>query len=333
MLAEVEVTDKREGMANSLVMRGHATMLELMTSSFGEWPPKGLDIKSNVLHDQQVKLGIAEGVLTAKVRSASGFVYKRLLGQADSTKSKDRNISLDESLVEDGFYSTLGHEAVHVLQGDNSSRKLDTFGKQMNFIQKMVNGLFGQDEATSNLIMNRLIDKKEGGLSQQFNSSIGPFGSDPWVKEMKRIRYLREGIEIQARIHQIIIDGYPRWGKVPANRDEFYAAMKNAGCKLPPEIEKHLEDLPANSSAKSFLSCAKGTCYKVEEIDEVNDSFNKEGQAEFWNKVMPALYGDLIELYGDKLGGKRMSPGPDVKADASIKKSLAAKQTSPSLAS
>jgi hypothetical protein len=38
------VDDPREIMANQLLARGHASVDEILAASFGEWPPKGLDI-------------------------------------------------------------------------------------------------------------------------------------------------------------------------------------------------------------------------------------------------------------------------------------------------
>jgi hypothetical protein len=148
------------------------------------------------------------------------------------------------------------------------------------------------------------------------------------------MNYLRLGVEVQARIHEVIIAGYPAWGKVPTNIDEFYAAMKNAGFKMPPEIEKRLESLPENSSAHAFLSCKNfGGCKMVAQIQQVGDSFSQEGTETFWNKVMPALYADLITLYGDTQGGQRLGLGSDLKAAVSQKTAPSVKQTTPSLSS
>ncbi len=302
----IEVTDKREMMANQLIMRGHATMLELLTASFGEWPPKGIEIDKSILHNQVVKL--------------SAFDNDNLNGQASSTKKKDRFINMNQDLVasHQGVNSTLGHESIHILQGDNAFRKKDTFGAQMGFGAKMATSLFGQEEPTGDIIMSNILEHKDiGGLCNEFNDSVRGLDRNDWRAALKRINYLREGIEIQARIHQIIIDGYPNWKEVPASPDAFFAAMKRAGIQLPPEIEKRLAELPSNSPARKFLEGgapkAKNVVKKVGEINKVTASFEKNGQQIFWNKIMPALYADLITMYGDKNGAKKMGFDGDLK--------------------
>jgi hypothetical protein len=313
----VEVIEKRECMANQLLMRGHATVQEMLTASFGDWPPKGLDINSDALKKEPVKLNI--------------FVNENLNGQATSTTKEEREISINQSslIKQKIVHSTLGHEAIHIMQGDNAHRK------ERGFLQKLAYNMFsGEEQPISNIVMSELISQKEvGGLCAEFTKSASRHGREAWRDEIRHINYLRSGIEVQARIHQIIIEGYPRWSKVPANSDEFFAAMKNAGLKLPPEIEKHLENLPANSSAHSFLKCEKGQCHKVREINEVTASFPEIGQNVLWNKVMPALYADLITMYGDKQGGQKMGFDTKIQVDVAktVKTTLTAKQTTPSL--
>jgi hypothetical protein len=171
--------------------------------------------------------------------------------------------------------------------------------------------------------MEALTGTKQLHLSAHFNEAAK-------VSDTKYLDYISEGIEVQARIHQIVIDGYPRWGKVPTNSDEFFAAMKNAGIKLPPEIESRLANLPANSSARAFLACETGKCPKVPDIQEINDSLSEAGRSIFWNKTMPALYADLITMYGDTQGGQRLGLGSDIKAAVEQKNAPVVKQTSPS---
>jgi hypothetical protein len=254
-------------------------------------------------------------------------------GKACDLTDEERTIKIHEKLKgAEGLNTILSHESLHILQGDNSSRKTDTFKKQMSFVEKMKHGLLGQHDATSNIVMNALTE--EGKENERMRGI--EFGRKDRTKEQKsdtvrNMNYLREGVEVQARIHEVIIDGYPRWGKVPANLDEFYAAMKNAGFKMPPEIEKRLENLPENSSARGFLTRENGVTKASADIQKVSNSFSKEGANTFWNKTMPALYADMITMYGDTQGGKRFGLGSDLKAAVSQKTAPTVKQTTPSL--
>ncbi|MCE9508054.1 MAG: hypothetical protein K8R48_07055 [Alphaproteobacteria bacterium] len=293
----MEVTDKREMMANQLLMKGHATVGELMAMSYGgTWPPKGIEVDESLTHDQIVKLEI-----------------KHLEDLDGKSMHAERHIVMDASFVKkmSGLNSVVGHEALHVLQYDNSMRKLDTFGRQMSFVEKLALKLAGPSQPTSDLIMKDLVEKKGmGGLSEAFNESVSGLHKSDWRSAIKNIGYLRKGVEVQARMHQIISEGYDRWGRIPSSPDEFFAAMKSVGMKLPPDIEAHLEKLPEGSAAQVFLKSspptAKMILQEVKDINKVSNSFEQEGQNLFWHKVMPALYADMIEMYGDKNGGKKM---------------------------
>jgi len=301
-----KITDKREGMANQLLMRGHASMMEILTASFGEWPPRGLKINPNVLHEQRVELKP---------------LLEEICGRGNYVGKPEIELNKAECEKYNGLHSTMGHEAVHILQGNNS------YGGRGSMIKGMVYMLFGMDKPASNIIMKKLTSRKEGGLCEAFTRVANASGLDKWREE---ISYIRQGTEVQARIHQIMIEGYPRWGKMPANSDEFYAAMQNAGLKLPPEIEQRLESLPVNSSAYGFLACAKGRCVKVPDIQVISDSLADSGKNIFWNKTLPALYADLIEMYGDVQGAKRFGLGANLKSEVAQKNAPVAKQTTPS---
>jgi hypothetical protein len=294
-----EIADKRELIANQLLMRQQATMLELLTAAFGEWPPKGLEINPLLQHGQIVLL---------KEIHNSG---KRAGGASDNAL---RQLALNKELCEKfaPLYQFLAHESIHVLQGDHSFRmKKDLLGR--------IAGFFGRkDEPVCESIMEKLTSREENPLSNQFNATAIPL--------RERMLYymhhqaLRRGSEVQARIHQIVIDGYPRWGAVPATTDEFYAAMKNAGFRLPDHIEKHLEELPGNSSARQFLNCESGACQgKVKEIELVVNSFAEGSQKDFWNKIVLDIYSDLIEMYGDVQGRARFGLGVNPKTQMPLK--------------
>jgi len=157
---------------------------------------------------------------------------------------------------------------------------------------------------------------KKGFLQKTFNAAAG------WIHDIPDIK---KGVEVQARLHEIMIDGYKRWGRMPQNRDELWAAMKNAGVKPPPEIAQHLSSLPENSGARHFLSCKKGGIIDkaigtISEIQAVVNSFSKAGKDTFWRQTLPELYSDLIEMYGDRPGRERFGLGINPKQAVSAPK-------------
>jgi hypothetical protein len=353
-----QVIDNRDAMANQLLMRGHATILELMTVSFGEWPPKGLDVNTDVFHDFKVEI---KPFLDAKGGNK---------GQATVEWNGDRIIKIQKETAEkhSALHSVMGHEAVHIMQTDHShmleigasaplplaagekkkgnnnilSRLMDKlFDSSQKADQHLSNQLSAEKNpmAASTLIMDELMGHKKqtgGPVSLYTSHNIGKYvsylgSSNAAVYE--QLLYLRQGAEVQARLHQVMIDGYQRWGKLPANQDEFLAAIKNAGIKLPKEIETHLNGLPGNSSARHFLNAKPGLQTQVIlDIQQVSNSLMADSRLLLWNKSMPAMYADLIEMYGDKPGRERFGLGKNPKAEGDLKFSKAPIKNNPTTA-
>jgi len=123
------------------------------------------------------------------------------------------------------------------------------------------------------------------------------------------IDYLREGIEIQARLHEIMVAGYGLWGELPNNRKELWAALVSSGIwRVPDEVDIVLDSLSKESKAYSVYYSARNKEVSTEaknEIMTVNQSLSKYGSSIFWLETLPELYANLIEMYGDKLGKQR----------------------------
>jgi len=49
---------KREKMADEIIARGKATISELLTASFGEWPVKGLDIDTGIVYEHEIPIEV-----------------------------------------------------------------------------------------------------------------------------------------------------------------------------------------------------------------------------------------------------------------------------------
>ena len=311
-------SDPREIMANQLLMRGHATMKELLTMSFGEWPPKGLNITPYAVHDQEVEFRpLVAFVRDTEKYQERGFFYHRLaefkarhtLGRA--TLDSDRTIwinklklcTLPHLFWRQKLVSTLGHEATHILQGDHYYRAADTFG---NYWASQI--WAGNNDVSSNEIMNPLMVFRKKMLSPAFNEKSQK--SD----EPKGIDYLIEGIEIQARMHQIIIEGYQDWGRMPQNTAELWAAFVGAGLKAPKNIRQYLKSLPKDTSTSLFNKNKRSASGQIIDINTVLRSMTEPGREKFWTEALPALYSDLIEMYGDIQGRARFNMGVNPKA-------------------
>lgn len=323
------VSNPRERMANKLLMQGHASVDELLQASFGEWPPKGLDIVGT--NNQRVNL-----ISLWKMNSRFDPEHTGLLHQAKVLKHQltdtfniagratiggERVIGINKLNTfyvsrlnmlmtgriwsaltggkEDGTHTTLGHETAHILQGDHYWRAQDVFGYANS--QKI---WLSQKNAASNEIVSRVFEEhqaKPSILTRLFDMVSGSLGSS----------YFKEGLEIQARLHEIVTDGYQRWGIVPQNRIEFFAAMENSGFKLPESIRKEMNESPEIDAIRRTFSGkpVSNETSAVNDITFAEKLLTPEGRVAFWDKAMPGLYADLIEMYGDGPGRERFGLG------------------------
>ena len=133
--------------------------------------------------------------------------------------------------------------------------------------------------------------------------------------------YLRAGIEIQARIHEVLLDGYQRWGTLPQNREQLIVAMADMGMKPPASVMQSLEQSPTIAETRQvFGGNSSATPPASRDISRAIGTLTETGRTEFWNRSMPALYSDLIEMYGDGPGRARFglgdNPWPQHRAQA-----------------
>ena len=126
--------------------------------------------------------------------------------------------------------------------------------------------------------------------------------------------YFSSDYELQARLHNIIVRGYPAWGKIPENKDELYLALQDMGIKSPQIVGKYYKD-PEFKELKEIFEKhrGQGLGYFSAPNAEMNiglNSFNSPEILEmYWRDCLPALYADLLVKYGDKNGLKKMGYG------------------------
>jgi hypothetical protein len=301
-------TDVRERMANQLVMRGHASMDEILQASFGEWPPKGLEIVGQ--NDQRVNLVNLLDMHKADpeksaVRNFLDKATEKMGVAGRATLGGERTIGINRTLTtaipgllgKPDLNTTLGHEGAHILQGDHYWRAEEIFGRSN------AQEIWGsQRNASANEIAGPIFDQHED------NSMVKrALRKTPLIGQYSG--YLKEGIEIQARIHELLISGYPRWGRLPGNREELFVALENVGAKLPKEISDSLDQSPTIEETRKVFSGKRSSSGTSMDINSTQRELTKSGRVEFWEKGITGMYADLIEMYGDKEGRARFSLG------------------------
>ena len=292
--------DKRKAMANQLLMRGWATVDQLLHASFGEWPPRGLDI----VHENPQRVQLTDSLSTFKPKANIIERLRDLLMVGGYARiCGERQIFINRLQYPlNGFQSTLGHEAAHILQGDHYWRARDIMGK--DGLQE----LMPQQETTADMIMGNATygHFKKGGLRAVFNkvADITGFG----------LTYFKSGIEIQARLHEALMQGYPHWQRLPQNHQEFFFAMQSLGFELTPHLRQHMDGDPQKQEMQKLFPPAHNALSPfrhsfVADIAKVERNLTTTGLSQFWHLGMTGLYCDLIEMYGDKLGRERFGFG------------------------
>lgn len=303
--------DKRERMANQLMARGHATVDELLEASYGEWPPKGLDIIGK--NRQRVNFVHLIGMIELDRKhpiDSLGKMYDELMKIAGrASLGGDRKIGMNPLTRhflprfsgKSNIASTLGHETAHILQGDHYYRAHEIFG------QKNAGSLWKEiEKPMSDMIADAAFDEKylKPGVTIDRTKShdVG-----------NKMAYLTRGVEVQARIHQIVADGYQQWKVLPVTRAELTAALVNMGLKPP----KPVMDIMANSQPHREAAArfdigpqrqSRNVRGAVSNLNYIQEKLTDEGKAYFWKVALLAIYGDLIEMYGDRYGNERFLP-------------------------
>jgi len=311
--------DKREQFAKQLIARGYASVDELLTVSFGEWPAKGLDIVhknprrvilTNSPTDFYQQSSCREMVTWKEMasRMQEAFAMSNYTG-------KQRIIYVNEQrLSKSAYYNrvkALAPETAGILHGDYSVRCDEIMGKDggmarigwvcYDAVTKATYGRFKKENFIKNLF---------NAISDAIFNKIDPYeGYD----EGYSLGSYMSALGVQERLHEALVAGYPSWGCLPQNKDEFFFAMKSVGFTLTRAIERMIENHPAKAELERIFP-------RLKDQDSPKDRFIRgieffvsgltdKGKRYFWYDAMPQIYGNLIEMYGDRLGRQRMGYG------------------------
>lgn len=318
--------NKDEKAARRLLKRGHASMKEILTIAFGEWPPKGLDVNPAVPHAQEVAFKPFMNQIITDWKRKKGFwprlwatvklpftILSEELGVAGrALLASERLIWMNKLMCvymprlvgRSSVGSTLGHEAVHSLQGDNYYRADEIYGAEG--AQKI---WAAQRAPTSALIMDDLkaYDKsfRKNVLKRAFHAAARVVSARPGID------YLKTGVETQAFFHEALAAGYRQWGTMPQDMTGLWRALVSMGLTPPEEVKATLDVLPPDAPAHKFDKHIHTEAAR--NLKAIDRSLSHEGRERFWKVTLPALYADLIEMYGDRPGRARFGFGPNTK--------------------
>ncbi len=130
------------------------------------------------------------------------------------------------------------------------------------------------------------------------------------------VKYVSGEAEMQARLFTVISNAYVQHGILPTNKYELWACLESQGMEAPEEIKElarrnkdvknAFAKFPRSGEYMAHYADKKG----VGDLNEVQDNIDEaQGRFNLWNFVYPFIYGDLLEIMGDRQGHKRMGGG------------------------
>ncbi len=281
---ESRATNKtRERQLIALYAKREASTLELLTADFGHWPPKGLEI----IHPPEGTVRF-KPVIASQFQKSTNWKslnsYQELFlsfftaGQADARKERDIHIHEVLGLARifnkssDYLANTISHEHLHILQWDDYRSSL----------------------------ASSLQNKRYAIVSQLKETDLF-------------LNYLSDECEFQARLHTILVNAYQQHGIMPANNHELWAALLSQGIEIPASLTKQIDqDLLQKFKTDNDFIEFNSDKQAVREINRLTKSLKEENISEFWLDTVPRIYGDMLELYGDKYGSIRMGHSHNV---------------------
>lgn len=305
--------------ARALIDSGKASVDDILRNSFGEWPPKGL----NIIGQNTLKIDIQSEVLDKDYYQRRREMGKNVDDPLGNYRMGGQRIGVNgeyyDSRDNQGISTTLGHETAHHLQDATGHAPSPTvqvrrFGER--YSQRVSASVMyeASDQGMANLF------KEHAGAAPSPDGEFSYyFKSDEYGPE-----YFQKGIEIQARVHEIMAEGYKHWGRMPTNHEEYYVAMQDAGVRLPQNILDELDRSPTIEQTRATFQTGQFTS-RATDLNYAQAYLTEAGQEQFWRKNMPAVYADLIEMYGDDKGRERFGMGKNPRAEIRLGSSIDAK--------
>lgn len=286
----------------AMYAKGHVNSLDLLRTDFGHWPPNGLDI-------------VRPPNIDIKFRSMFGTVYglSRFIPSLTS-------IYLISTFFKSYPISTVIFTALTTAARVMSLGGFVKQGESTIFLNDMYRA-FGQTQGgrryLSHIISHEFKHVVQGRDREESMSSA--FDGDRLeIKGMliedasKHQKYLAEEYEIQARLHTLMVGAYHQFEKMPTSYAELIAVLYSQGMYLPKVVVREVRETEEGKKAFSFFKTDKDLLDRyadkdaIKYLSEVIKAVSPWKRKMFCQDVLSFIYGDMLELYGDRLGHKRM---------------------------
>lgn len=337
-------TRARDKRVNALIRQGSATHDELFEAQFGEWPIKGLS--KDTPRDEVIQF---KGFLKDKRYNPLKHIFR--LGYARSSEKEEDEIFLNGLVLSPvgpvfGLLATRlafarAHDVLKLmlplgavpvvepiilataLMSSYRYAIVSSFVKLLATSTTDVVGeeqihLFHAKEPTGSIASSAFKSvahdwfENQDGLQK---AKITISQAIDMIFTLMPIGYYAADAELQARLHNIMVRGYPAWGKIPEDTDELYAALMDMGIKTPTDVGRYYRapennDLIGEFNKHSWLEQG----YFSPPSAEMNIGLNsyRDGQLlgfktgdilnMYWQDCLPYLFSGLHKNYGDSKG-------------------------------
>ena len=116
-------------------------------------------------------------------------------------------------------------------------------------------------------------------------------------------KYLADEAEIQARLHTVVVGAYHQFERMPTNHFELMSMLATQGIATFPTMMGLGAGRAYKKDTELFDRYADKSA--IDGLKDVIKAIDPKHKSDFFNRVLPFVYGDLIELYGDQQGHKR----------------------------
>lgn len=324
------MSDARTAFTAEIIKDKKTTVRDVLASDFGHFPPKGLDIL--VAPEQPVHIS---SMLSAPDKD----VLLSLLRLVPLT-SKTAQCTYDQMSV--GMQKTafmlakpLLHffTAIHAFKY-NTGLRFTPVGHKRSIVYnswavKMSGFTEKLHETVIRLMQNDQLPRNNFGLltSRPYqHTRMKDLEANVWADDFISVFHekpsafglLADGNHLQSALHTMLSNGYREWGQMPVDTTQFWAALESLGAKLPEFAESELSMTTRGTAArKAFfkvLNPSKLTTVYIQELNQLKFTLkSNDAKADLWDELLPRLYGNLLELYGDRLGRERMGYGKNTK--------------------
>ncbi|MDE1170166.1 MAG: hypothetical protein PW734_02995 [Verrucomicrobium sp.] len=320
------------GIGKEKTAQGLTDTAELLRLSFGVWPAPGVDFQPEIVRHVPVRTLSAfdgtwktveaatsgAGSFNEIYRNVASVFYPQAAAQLFQPPEIDARLlpldTRDNALLD---MSVEGHEALHALFRQQQilldylydRPSLDRLGPDAMGRSELI----GYGPEMDALLASGETPAQTSARHRALFQALGdgnPFTQTAAQGDDVLKTYPALYTEMQSYAHQIVAGGVSSgaWRRVPRTKEEVWAAFANAIGGLPPggkdEVSAFLES-EAGEKARAAFPAPPDVIGQRWLRDDVG-FLPADKKSLFYSQVLPRLYGDLLEAYGDPQGRAKM---------------------------